>query len=56
MLCCLVALVLVAAMFVNTAVLKVKVFVTNRPIVAGVAGVVVLLATAAVPYVLLSSQ
>ena len=53
MFCCFVALVLVAALFVNAAMLKVKAFLTNRVVVTGVAAtMLVLLAT--VPYLWLS--
>lgn len=56
MLCCLVALVLAAVMFVDPVMSKVASFVTHRPVVAGVAAVLLVFVVSAIPYVLLSSN
>ncbi|NDP42357.1 MAG: hypothetical protein GZ089_06530 [Aromatoleum sp.] len=47
--CCLVALVLAASLFVEPVMSKLAVFVTHRRAVAGVAGVLLLMVTLAVP-------
>ena len=54
--CCLVALVLAAAMFVDPVMAKLASVVTRRPVVAGVAAVLLVFVVSAVPYVLLSSN
>lgn len=54
--CCLVALVLAASLFVEPVMSKLTALVTHRPVVAGLAGVLLTLVALAVPYVLLSSN
>jgi hypothetical protein len=56
LLCCLVAFVLAASLFVEPIMAKLAGFVTHRPVAAGVASVLLALVTFAVPYVLLSSN